>query len=101
MGRWSALPVCARADRRAGAAGVGRGFGRGERGAEKGRAAQSHRLCFWRAIVERASAHEVRPLAAGQVPLTQDAAALRDLAPAEIAGIRQGLEALGYECVRK
>ena len=26
---------------------------------------------------------------------------LRDLAPAEIAGIRQGLEALGYECVRK
>ena len=78
-GRWGAgrlCRFCARADRRAGAAGVGRGFGRGERGAEKGRAAQPHRLCFWRAVVERASAHEVRPLAAGQVPLAQDAAAL-------------------------
>ena len=37
----------------------------------------------------------------GKFPSPKMRRPLRDLAPAEIEGIRQGLEALGYECVRK
>ena len=37
----------------------------------------------------------------GKFPSPKMRRPLPDLAPAEIAGIRQALEELGYECVRK